>query len=75
VQVKERFDVLYRESERYGGRVMSMPLHAWVAGVPYRIGMVREALTYMAGHDHVWTASGADILAAFLASEHDRQHG
>lgn len=69
VQVKDRFDVLYREAERHGGRVVSVPLHAWVAGVPYRIGAVRDALTYMIGHAGVWAATGAEILQAFRASE------
>lgn len=68
-QVKDRFDVLYRESERFGGRIVSIPLHAWVSGVPYRIGKVREALEYMLGHDGVWAATGADILAAFRKSD------
>ena len=67
-QVKDRFDTLYAESETQGGRIMSVPLHAWVAGVPYRIGAVREALAYCTGHPGVWAATGADILAAFEAS-------
>ncbi|WP_210495531.1 polysaccharide deacetylase family protein [Microvirga antarctica] len=64
-QLKDRFDVLYREAEQYGGRVMSIPLHAWVSGVPYRVSYVREALDYILGHDAVWPATGAQILAAF----------
>lgn len=67
-QVKDRFEVLYREAERHGGRIVSIPLHAWVAGVPYRIGLVREALSYMMGYEGVWAATGTDILAAFRAS-------
>jgi len=66
-QTKDRFDVLYRESARYGGRIMSVPLHAWVMGTPSRIGYLREALEYMLGHEGVWTATGADILEAFRA--------
>ncbi|MGE0801565.1 MAG: polysaccharide deacetylase family protein [Lautropia sp.] len=66
-QVKDRFDVLYRESARHGGRIVSVPLHAWVSGVPYRIGLVRQALEYMIGHDGVWPATGDAILAAYLA--------
>jgi peptidoglycan/xylan/chitin deacetylase (PgdA/CDA1 family) len=66
-QVKDRFDVLYREAEAFGGRIVSIPLHAWVAGVPYRIGAVREALSYMMGHEGVWAATGAEILDAFAA--------
>lgn len=64
-QVKDRFDVLYRESARYGGRIMSVALHAWVIGTPSRIGYLREALDYILGHDAVWPATGTEILAAF----------
>ena len=66
-QVKDRFDVLYRESETHGGRIMSLPLHAWVSGVPYRVSYVREALDYILGHSGVWPATGAQILDAFRA--------
>ena len=68
-QVKDRFDVLYRESAQYGGRIMSLPLHAWVMGVPYRVHVVREALAYMLGHEGVWAGTGKQILDAFKASE------
>ena len=68
-QIKDRFDVLHAEAATSGGRIMSVPLHAWVAGVPYRIGIVREALAYCMGHEGVWAATGAEILAAFQASE------
>lgn len=67
VQVKDRFDVLYRESQQYGGRIMSLPLHAWLAGVPYRVAVLREALEYMLGHSGVWPATGGEILSAFQA--------
>lgn len=67
-QIKDRFDVLYRESAEYGGRVMSLPLHAWVAGVPYRTPRVREVLEYILGHEGVWAATGSQILDAFQAS-------
>lgn len=69
LQVRDRFDLLYAEAAEHGGRIVSVPLHAWVAGVPYRIGAVREALAYMAGHERVWAATGAEILMAFQAQE------
>ena len=73
-QVMDRFDVLYREAERHGGRIVSIPLHAWVAGVPYRVGVVHEALARMLAHDGVWAATGADILADFRASMEPTRH-
>lgn len=63
-QVKDRFDVLYRESAEYGGRVMSLPLHSWVSGMPYRVEYLREVLDYIFGHDGVWTAPAGQIAAA-----------
>ena len=74
-QMKDRFDLLYREAERHGGRIVSVPLHAWVSGVPYRIGLVREALEYMLRHSGVWAATGADILAAFRHGDEAATHG
>lgn len=63
-QVKDRFDVLYRESAEYGGRVMSLPLHSWVSGMPYRVEYLGEALDHILGHDGVWTAPVGQIAAA-----------
>lgn len=67
-QVKDRFDVLYRESARYGGRVMSLALHTWISGMPYRVAYLEEVLDYMLGHDGVWAAPTTDIAAAFRAA-------
>lgn len=66
-QVKDRFDVLYRESAVYGGRVMSIPLHSWVTGMPYRIKFLGEVLGHILSHEGVWTASAGEIAAAFKA--------
>lgn len=65
VQSKERFDCLYREAAEHGGRVMSIPLHAWVAGVPYRLSYVRELLEYILSHEGVWVATGSEIADLF----------
>jgi len=66
-QIKDQFDVLYAESEQYGGRIMSITLHPWVMGHPYRIVYLKEALEYILGHDGVWSATGAEIVDAFKA--------
>lgn len=64
-QIKDQFDTLYRESEQYGGRILSIALHPWVIGHPYRIRYLAEALRYIVAHDGVWAATGADILDTF----------
>ncbi|MCK8779835.1 polysaccharide deacetylase family protein [Rhizobium sp. NTR19] len=67
-QVKDRFDVLYRESAEYGGRIMSLPLHSWVSGMPYRVEYLREALDYILSHGGVWNAPAGEICAAFRSA-------
>ena len=44
---------------------MTLTIHPWVSGQPHRIKFLREALAHIMGHDGVWSASGAEILAAF----------
>lgn len=68
-QVKDQFDTLYRESARYGGRILSLTLHPWVIGHPYRIRYLAEALRYVVGHEGVWSATGAEILDAFRGQQ------
>ncbi|MDO5605998.1 MAG: polysaccharide deacetylase family protein [Paracoccus sp. (in: a-proteobacteria)] len=64
-QVKDRFDVLYRESATHGGRIVSLPLHSWISGMPYRVAYLEEALDYMLGHSGVWVAPVGQIARAF----------
>ena len=66
-QIKDRFDVLYSETETYGGRVMSLPLHSWVSGMPYRVAYLREVLDYILSHQGVWTAPSHEIVKAYQA--------
>ncbi len=63
-QIKDQFDALHAEAGRHGGRILSIALHPWVMGHPYRIGYLREALEYVLGHGGVWPATGAEILDA-----------
>lgn len=68
-QIKDQFDALYRETERCGGRIMSIALHPWVIGHPYRIRYLEQALRYIVEHDGVWVATGAEILDAFRTQQ------
>jgi peptidoglycan/xylan/chitin deacetylase (PgdA/CDA1 family) len=62
-QLTDQLDVLHRE----GGRVMSISLHPWVIGQPYRIGALQEALEHIMRRPGVWPATGAEILDAWKA--------
>ena len=64
-QVKDQFDTLYRESQEQGGRMLSLSLHPWVIGQPFRIKTLERALTYILGHDGVWSATAHEILQAW----------
>jgi allantoinase len=67
-QLTDQFDLLYEESGKHGGRIMSVSLHPWVIGQPYRIGALESALAHIMRHPGVWPATGAEILDAWKAT-------
>ncbi|HXG51543.1 MAG TPA: polysaccharide deacetylase family protein [candidate division Zixibacteria bacterium] len=58
--VCDQFDTLYRDS-RNGGRVLCLPLHPFVIGIPHRIQYLDRALEYICSHEGVWRATGWEI--------------
>lgn len=64
-QVLAQFEFLYREAGKQGGRIMALPLHPWLIGVPHRIAALEKVLAKIAGRDGVWSATGVDILDCF----------
>jgi len=66
-QVSDQFDLLYKEAETQGGRLMTLSLHPWAIGQPYRIGALERALQHISSHRDVWAATGAEIVDAFAA--------
>lgn len=64
-QICDHFDVLYREAETQGSRIMTLTIHPWCMGQPHRIKALETALEYILNHDGVWKATGTEILAAF----------
>jgi allantoinase len=65
--VRRQFDTLYAEGTQ-SGRVMAIALHPFVIGVPHRIGALRSALQYIAGHEGVWFARGEEIIDGYLSA-------
>jgi allantoinase len=57
-----QFDVLYKEGADQG-RIMSISLHPFVIGLPFRIKCLDDALKYVTSHDNVWLATGWDIAS------------
>jgi len=68
-QLCDQFDLLYKESETQGGRIMAISLHPWVIGQPYRIKALEDALQHIMGHQGVWSATGSEILDAWTTGQ------
>ena len=59
------FDTLYEEARTHGGRVLHLSLTPYVIGLPFRIKALEKALAYFAEKSGVWSATSAQILAAW----------
>lgn len=62
--IQDQFDTLYREGEQ-SARVMAIALHPYLTGTPHRIKYLDQALAYVSQHEHVWLATGREIVAAY----------
>ena len=65
-QVEDAMKVLYAESADQGGRILSVVIHPWMSGQPHRIKALERGLRSVMAYDQVWSASGAEILDAFV---------
>ena len=59
--IKDGFDTMYRDGVA-NGRLMTINLHPWLVGQPFRIGYLEDALGHIMGHEGVWAASGSEII-------------
>ena len=62
--VCDQFDTLYEEGAM-SGRVMAIPLHPFIIGLPFRIKYLDKALEYICSHQGVWRATGWEIADWF----------
>lgn len=58
--VCDQFDVLYEEGAK-SAKVMAIPLHPFITGLPFRIKYLDRALEYICSHAGVWKATGWEI--------------
>ena len=65
--LKAQFDTLYREGAD-SGRVMAIAVHPFLTGQPHRIGALDSALEYIFSHEHVWLATGREIVDHYQRS-------
>ena len=60
----DQFEVLYVEGAK-AARIMSISVHPFIMGVPYRNKYLRRALQEIASAKNVWLATGSDIVSWF----------
>lgn len=60
----DQFEVLYEEAAKTA-RIMSISVHPFIMGVPYRNKYLRRALQEIASAKNVWLATGSEIAAWF----------
>lgn len=58
--IRDQFDTLYDEGAE-SGRLMALPLHPFIIGVPFRIKYLTKALEYICAREGVWLATGSEI--------------
>ncbi len=59
--IKDQFDVLYEDGASTG-RVMSICLHPFLIGHPFRSKYFADALRHIASRQEVWMATGSEII-------------
>jgi len=72
-QVIDHFEFLYREAAEHGGRILSLPLHPWLIGVPHRIGALERILDHVVARAGIWSATGAEIAACWRGQQREPQ--
>jgi len=69
--VTDQFDRLYEDGARRP-RVMTLALHPFIIGQPYRAKYLDQVLRYIAGHDGVWLTTSDDIADWYLERHYDQ---
>jgi len=59
--IKDQFDVLYEDGATTG-RVMSICLHPFLIGHPFRSKYLGEALAHITSRQEVWVTTGSEII-------------
>jgi peptidoglycan/xylan/chitin deacetylase (PgdA/CDA1 family) len=58
--IRDQFDVLYEEAIELP-RVMSISVHPFISGHPFRMKHIEAALAYIASHSAIWPTTGGEI--------------
>jgi allantoinase len=64
------FDQLWEEGES-SGRVMCLPIHPYLVGMPHRSRYLEAVLDHVCGREGVWLTTAGGIAEWFLEHHHD----
>jgi peptidoglycan/xylan/chitin deacetylase (PgdA/CDA1 family) len=70
--IRDQFDVLYAEGATRP-RIMSVSVHPFISGHPFRMKHIEAALGYVASHEEVWLTTGLEINNWYRANYLNRQ--
>jgi peptidoglycan/xylan/chitin deacetylase (PgdA/CDA1 family) len=70
--IRDQFDVLYAEGATRP-RIMSISVHPFISGHPFRMKHIEAALGYLASHGDVWLTTGVEINNWYRANYLDQQ--
>lgn len=59
--IVDQFDVMYKEGTKIP-RILSIAIHPFLIGHPFRAKHLDRALAYIKKHDGVWIATGSEIV-------------
>lgn len=64
-QIRDAAKWLLDEAEQTGsGRMLTLTLTPYIAGLPYRIDALEELFAWLMGQEGVWSATGSEIITA-----------
>lgn len=64
-QIEDACDLLIKEAQTSGGRILALNIHPWLLGQPHRIAKLEGLLEKLSANPQVWSASASEILDAF----------
>ena len=64
-QIEDACDLLVKEAQTSGGRILALNIHPWLLGQPHRIAKLEGLLAKLSANPHIWSASASEILDAF----------
>ncbi|HET9427367.1 MAG TPA: polysaccharide deacetylase family protein [Allosphingosinicella sp.] len=70
-QLSDAFEWLDHEATQYGGRVLPLTLTPYIIGLPYRMDVFEELLTWLSDQPTAWFATSSELVDAWRQATGD----